>query len=166
MKSVIKTQTGFTMIESLLTLFILSVGMLGIAGLQVQSLRSGSVAMQRMAVAIKAQEMMDRVRANMVEKMVGSTGAQTDKEILLNARQQTIAIYASATAANSPCMGGTVCDEDAMAAYDLYQLEYELDNLLPGTPTPTITVNNSNITITITWTDRGDAFSYSVTSQI
>ncbi len=166
MKSVVKTQSGFTLMESLLTLFILSVGMLGVAGLQVQSLRSGSVAMQRMAVAIKAQEMMDRMRANMVKKITAGTGAQTDKELLISAKEQTMALYASTAGVNSPCLNGTICSAAEMVAFDIYQWETELQNFLPGTPTSTITVNNLTVSINVTWTDRGDTFNYSVTSQI
>lgn len=160
-----KKQHGFTLIESLLTLFILAVGMLGVAGLQMQSLRSGSVAMQRMGVSIKSQEMMDRVRANMI-KQAGISDSKYDITRLLSARQQTLDLYASVSGVNSPCMNGTVCTPDQIVAYDIFQWEREIANFLPGTPTSLVTVAGSNITVEVRWEDRGETYSFVVTSQI
>jgi len=160
-----RTQQGFTLLESLLTLFILAVGMLGVAGLQMQSLRSGGVAAQRMAVAIKSQGMMDRIRANVLTKIGKNAGENTYIKIQIK-KQETLAAYATASGVNSPCMNGTICTKDQIAAYDIYQWETELATMLPGTPTSTITVAGSNVTIDVSWTDRGDAYRYTVTSQI
>jgi len=161
-----KTQQGFTLLESLLTLFILAVGMLGVAGLQMQSLRSGSVAMQRMAVAIKAQEMMDRVRANMAKQGTNTGSRESNINKVLTARQQTLDLYASTSGVNSPCMNGTICTSAEIVAYDIFQWEKEMANMLPGTPTSTITVAGSNITVDVSWVDRGDTYRYTVTCKI
>lgn len=166
MRTVMKKQSGFTLIESLLTLFILAVGLLGVAGLQMQSLRSGSVAMQRMIVTVKAQEMMERVRANMVKKAGKGDTTADEREKVLDFKRQTIDLYANTSGVNSACINGTVCNTAEMVAFDIFQWERELESLLPGAPTSVITVNDLSMTINITWTDRGDTYSYSVTSQI
>jgi type IV pilus assembly protein PilV len=160
-----KTQQGFTLLESLLTLFILAVGMLGVAGLQMQSLRSGSVALQRMAVSIKAHEMMDRVRANMISR-VGKNAGEKDYSKVLTARQVTLDSYATASGVDAACINGTICTADQIAAYDIFQWEREMAVLLPGTPTSVITVTGTSMTVNVSWQDRGETYSYTVTSQI
>ena len=57
-------QHGFTMVEVLVTLVILAVGLLGLAGLQATSLRNTESAYQRSQAAILAYDMLDRMRAN------------------------------------------------------------------------------------------------------
>jgi type IV pilus assembly protein PilV len=55
---------GFTLIEAMVALVVLSVGMLGIAGLYVTTLRSSGGAIYRMQAVNLATDMADRVRAN------------------------------------------------------------------------------------------------------
>ena len=57
-------QQGFTLIEALLALFILSIGLLGIAGMHVEGMKSSNIALQRMVVTIKTQDLLDRTRAS------------------------------------------------------------------------------------------------------
>ena len=47
MPRIVNKQTGFSLIEVLIALIIMSVGMLGIAGLYVQSLQAGRTSMFR-----------------------------------------------------------------------------------------------------------------------
>lgn len=55
---------GITMVESLVALVVISVGMLGIAGLYLSSLQAGRSANLRMRAVNLASEMADRIRAN------------------------------------------------------------------------------------------------------
>src|SRR5688572_28968217 len=55
---------GFTMVEMLVALVVLSVGMLGVAGLFVVSLRSGGTANSRMQAVNLVSDMTDRIRSN------------------------------------------------------------------------------------------------------
>ena len=55
---------GFTLIEVLVALFIFSVGLLGLAGMMGQSLRSNHDAYVRTQASILAYDMMDRMRAD------------------------------------------------------------------------------------------------------
>lgn len=57
-------QRGATMVESLVALLVLSVGMLGIAGLYVSSLRAERTAQLRTQAITLVNDMMDRIRAN------------------------------------------------------------------------------------------------------
>ena len=59
-----KQHQGFTLIEAMLALFILTIGILGVAGMQMEGMRSSNMALQRTIVAMKTQEMIERMRAN------------------------------------------------------------------------------------------------------
>ena len=55
---------GFSLIEVLIALVVLSVGLLGLAALQAEGLRSSSTAFQRTQAVLLASDLMDRMRAN------------------------------------------------------------------------------------------------------
>jgi type IV pilus assembly protein PilV len=59
-----KTSRGITMVEAMVALIIISVGMLGIAGLYLASLQAGRSANLRIQAVNLATEMADRIRAN------------------------------------------------------------------------------------------------------
>ena len=66
MKSPIKrkTQRGTTLVETLVALVVLSVGLLGIAALQMTSLRNNRGAHLRSQAQVLAYDIADRMRAN------------------------------------------------------------------------------------------------------
>lgn len=159
MKSSLKnsvSQQGFTLIESLLTLFILTIGLLGVAGMQLEGIRSGDLAMQRTAVVIKAQEMMERVRA--------ASGDDDDLR-LLNAY---LDVFDATSAADHQCnISGTVCDPPSkVAEHDVFMWQRSLEQLVPVLTASTVTRDGTNITVSIGWQDRGVDQSYSITSLI
>lgn len=55
---------GFSMIEVLVTIAVISIGMLGIAGLLLGAQRSGQASFQRTHAVALASDMMERIRAN------------------------------------------------------------------------------------------------------
>jgi type IV pilus assembly protein PilV len=57
-------QSGFSMIEVLVTVVILSVGLLGVAGVQALGLRTANVALDHNTVTSLAVEITERMRAN------------------------------------------------------------------------------------------------------
>lgn len=59
-----KNVRGFSLIEVLVALVVLSIGLLGIAALQVDSVRNGQSALQRTRAVNFAVDMADRIRAN------------------------------------------------------------------------------------------------------
>lgn len=56
--------SGFTLIESLVALLIMSIGLLGVAALQLASLKANHGAFQRTQATFLAQDIVDRMRAN------------------------------------------------------------------------------------------------------
>lgn len=162
-------QAGFTLLEALLTLFVLTIGVLGVAGLQMQSIRSGGLALQRTAVVIKTQELIERMRANRYKMSPNST--LTTQEINTRAIQ-LYALYNGQTGTNNGCNTGTVCTTEMLVQNDVAMWRAELASALPGAPVTDIAVTApllggaSVVVINVTWTDRGDEYNYSVTSLL
>lgn len=59
-----RDQRGFSMIEVLVTVLILAIGLLGLAGLQSTALRSNHSAYLRSQATVLAYDIADRMRAN------------------------------------------------------------------------------------------------------
>ncbi len=59
-----RNQRGFSLVEVLIALIIMSVGMLGIAGLYVQSMQAGRTSLFRHHAVTLAGDVADRIRAN------------------------------------------------------------------------------------------------------
>lgn len=55
---------GFSLIEVLVSLFVVSIGLLGIAGMELFSAQSGNEAVQRASAVWLSQEIMEKMRAN------------------------------------------------------------------------------------------------------
>lgn len=67
----IKYLSGFTLLEVMISLLILSIGLLGIAALQANSLKINHGAYQRSQAIFLAYDMMDRLRANRTAALAG-----------------------------------------------------------------------------------------------
>ena len=131
---------GFTIVEALVALVVLAVGMLGIAGLYVTTLRSGSSAIFRTQAINLATDMADRIRAN---------------------RNANLAY--NAAAADNNCFGVVAtadCSAAQMAANDLLLWNSQLALLLPsGTGTVVVTGASApyTYTITVTWLEQANS---------
>lgn len=62
----IRQARGFTLVEGLIALLVLSIGLLGIAALYVETLQSGRAAQFRTQAVSIAADLADRIRANRV----------------------------------------------------------------------------------------------------
>jgi type IV pilus assembly protein PilV len=104
-----KRQAGFSLTESLVTLFVVSIGLLGVAGLQVTAKQVSHDSIQRTTAATLAQDMIERLRAN----------------------SQNLAYFAgqSVTGSTIPaepspvCNSADPCSPEALAAHDLWEWE-------------------------------------------
>jgi type IV pilus assembly protein PilV len=63
-QSPIRASNGFSMIEVLVSLFILAVGLLGLATLQMTNLKNNHSAQQRTTASVLAYSLLDRIRLN------------------------------------------------------------------------------------------------------
>ncbi len=164
MKSNMKFEQGFTLIESLLALFVLTIGILGVAGLQMQGMRSSNMALQRTIVVIKTQEIIERMRAN-------STWDENKRSAADNLT--VLQAYAGSPTAGG-CNSGSFCDGLTLAAHDLSVWQSELTSMLPTlesanivvTP-PAVAGEPTTVMVTTTWTDRAEnGLTYSMSVRI
>lgn len=118
MKPVSNRQRGFTLIESLIALLVISVGLLSVAGLQLLSKRSNYDAAQRTTAAHLAYDLLERMRNNPAGLInyipAGTLGG--------NVLGDGPAVMCT----NS----GVSCDPEELAAFDLWQWEDLLDGAL------------------------------------
>jgi type IV pilus assembly protein PilV len=141
--TVSKKQQGFSLIEVLIALIIMSVGMLGIAGLYVQSLQAGRTSMFRHQAVALAGDVADRIRAN------PTAGIS----------------YADATGADNSCVDtGVDCDVAGMALHDVFLWKQQAGESLPGSAVTgggdvTVTFDDTVVpplyTITVSWEEPG-----------
>lgn len=72
-KKLLKSKTsGFSLMEVLVALLVLSVGLLGLAALQAVSLKTNHGAYQRTQATFLAYDIMDRMRANRANAIAGA----------------------------------------------------------------------------------------------
>ena len=67
-----KKQSGFGMLEVLIALLVLSIGLLGIAALQIVSLKNNHSSMSRSLSTISAYTILDAMRADRTSALAGS----------------------------------------------------------------------------------------------
>jgi len=67
-----KIQSGFTLLEVMVAIVVLSLGLLGLAGLQAASLRNNQTAYYRGIATQQAYDMADRIRANLAGVRAGN----------------------------------------------------------------------------------------------
>lgn len=156
-----QAQRGVGLLEVLAALFVLSVGLLGIAGLQAQGVRAGHSATLRTIAVLQAQEIIERMRTNPL-------GVKKDDVTQYNSTADDLGV-------NNSCgkVSGAPpeeCDPGEMAKYDIYVWKSNLLSAFPNmTPTATIGVEigaPSNVTVTVNWVERGDAKSYTTLAQL
>ena len=68
----LQKQTGFSMVETLVALFVLAVGILGLSSLHATSMRGGSSSYYRSQAVMIAYDAMDRMRSNRTVALAGS----------------------------------------------------------------------------------------------
>lgn len=146
-KKLIKRDGGFTLVEVLIALIVLSVGMLGIAGLYVHSMQAGRTSMFRHHAVTLAGDVGDRIRAN----------------------PRAGPAYALAGSDNSCVGGGVDCTPGQMAANDIFLWDQQAADTLPN-GTVTVVYDNGvfppTYEITVDWTEPEGAQSYSITIPV
>lgn len=116
---------GFTLIEVLVSLVILSIGLLGIAKLMLFSSRSNDSAYLRSQATALAYEIVDNMRANRQE---------ATSNLTYNTAKGAVATTAAPPAAL--CVGAVQCTTSQQAVYDVYQWKLRLNTASnPGGPT-------------------------------
>lgn len=144
-------ERGFTLIESMVALLVMSIGLIGIAALHGQGLNASRTAIYRTTAINLSADMADRIRAN---RVAGTA-------------------YGNAAADNNcdPNSGPAVdCTPTELAEHDLFVWEALVSDSLPN-GTGEVTVDDSTdpttYTIEVTWDEVGaGALTHSTSIQI
>ena len=139
-----RRQRGFSLVEVLIALIIMSVGMLGIASLYVNSMSAGRTSMFRHHAVTLAGDVADRIRAN----------------------PRAGVSYIVKPGANNNCVaGGVGCSEAEMAVNDIFLWQQQAANTLPNGDVTIVldnAVNPPTYTITVTWDEPGEQLNYQI----
>lgn len=121
-----KKAAGFTLLEILVALVVLSIGLLGLASLQASGLRSNHSGYLRSQATIYAYEMADRMRANRATAIGGgynitlATTAPTGDQIPNYDRRE----WLNALAGSLPSGDGQIdCSNTGLCAIDVRWLD-------------------------------------------
>ncbi len=132
-----QTMRGFTLIEVLVTLVVLAIGLLGLAGLQASSLKHNNNAYQRTQATFLAYDILDRMRANPIGVEAGNYNAIDTGSLPTN-----------------PACASTSCTPAQLADTDTLEWATHLTTALPsGRGVITGTAANAPFTVTVMWDD-------------
>ncbi len=140
-------QQGFTLLEVLIALLVLSIGLLGLAGLQASGLRNNHSAFLRSMATLQAYDIGDRMRSNPGGVLAGNYNNIAGIPVL-------------------PACGAN-CSYAQLATTDANQWNTANGAVLPN-GTGTVTRAGAVFTITITWDDEhapGNLKNFVVTLQ-
>jgi type IV pilus assembly protein PilV len=143
---------GFTLVEVLVSLVILSIGLLGIAKLMLFSSHSNDSAYLRSQATALAYQMLDNMRANSAQAAIALG-------------PYTTALNAAPTAPGFTCVATAACAN--LALYDVYQWKLRLNansgalpplpvGALPngaGSVTTALAAGQTTVTIVVQWDD-------------
>ena len=140
-----RSEGGFTLLEVLITVLVLSIGLLGLAALQTNGLRSNQMASLRTLATQYAYDIGDRMRANIPA---------------LTTTSQYYVIDTSATPTSSVDCDTTACTPQDTANYDLVKWRDVVSQLPGGKGQVTQSVDAGTgvviHTITVHWNETRD----------
>ena len=160
-----KFNQGFTLMEILVTLLVLSIGLLGLAGMQVFSLTSNYDAYLRTQATFFAYELIDKLNANRSEALSGSYDT-------------TLSSIAGSV---TNCQSNTAtCSPNQLAVFEVTQWKCALGsyqgNAVCNAPldmTPilpngdgTVTRSGGQLTVSVQWQGRGNTETVSIVTEL
>lgn len=139
-----RKQHGFTLLELLIALLVLSIGLLGLAALQTVGLRSNQMASMRTVATQMTYDMTDRMRAN--------------PDGLTTANQYYVLGTGEATPTIVTDCDAEACTTAELADFDLAQWRTRINSLPGGLSqvTQTTTAGFTTHTVTVHWNESRD----------
>jgi len=141
---------GFSMLEILITLFLLTMWLLASAGVQTSSLQYTKAAAFRTQAVYLATELGERMQANKPAAVAGSYS------------------YSGGTTSSGTNCTTALCTSGQLAAFDIAEWSGRVNAALPNatiTVTPAAVANPITYTIFVGWTDRRTDRTYSSTGS-
>lgn len=149
-----RSERGTTLIEALVAMLVLSVGLLGIAGLASASLRYSQGAWARAAVASGLSDLADRVRANPSASetdYVFSTIKYAEQRSVFEARRTSA--YHGDLSISLDCLTVS-CTPAQLAAFHLTDWQNALNRSMPGAAVWVSGRRNTGYLATVMWFDK------------
>ena len=137
--------SGFSMVEVLVALVVLSIGLLGIAALYLNSLQSGRTAIYRTQAITLAADLADRIRMNR------------------SAQAAYGSLFADDEAPVGTCVTTGGCSDADLASTDLANWKLRIEDQLPegegqvAVTAPVGAGEPATYVITVRWTEVGEA---------
>ncbi len=130
-------ESGFTLIEALVSIIIIAVGFLGLAFLQAQGMAFNTSSYTRSQASNAVYDLADRMRANPNGAIAGGYAAT------------------AAPSTFQDCdVGGAACDTAELAAFDLGRWYAQIQADFGGTAVVTWDAATRTYNVTITWGDK------------
>ena len=161
-------QGGFSMIEVLVTLLVFTVGLLGLAALQLNALQGTSDSAQRSQATAVLQDLAERIRAN-------PQGSAADYAAAVNcAALPAVRCADHANPATGAKVNAASCSAAQMAAFDSWEARCSYaalanfnaddarfssrDFLTASAAAPVVAIGNVNgvLSLTATWLSKGN----------
>lgn len=159
-----KNKNGFTLIETLVAIIVISIGILGFALMQIESLKAAKSATEQSKAIHLATDMMDRIRTNkrFATSYAAALGAAGSAPSPLCADSATTA------AITTPL---TTCSGAEMAAFEVWQWRSMIEdpNLGFASGQGAIVISGTNpwaAEITVQWSIKGTSQQYVLSSII
>jgi type IV pilus assembly protein PilV len=161
-------QKGFTLIEVMVALLVISIGLLGIAKMQALALASTGTARMRSVAAIEAASIASMMHSDRAYWAGISSGTEkvtvTASSSSFSSTDTSVTLPTGCTAtAPSPCCTpslATPCSAAQLAAQDLTLWAYDLNQTMPPNTTATIkcpagtATTPVSCTVQIDWTEN------------
>jgi type IV pilus assembly protein PilV len=163
---------GFTLLEVMVALLILSIGLLGLAALQLTGMRYNTDAYARTQATLFAYDIIDRIRANPAGRINGNYSVANTA-----AAEVIVGAYSACSATTCKC-DGTACSSANLALYDLGKWYSAQEAVTGGLPVPgglpgtgpgnraTIGLVGTMLTVTMNWRERDIPFSQTWVVQL
>ncbi len=146
-------QRGFSLIEVLVALVVLAIGLLGLASLQMMSIKFNSDSYLRTQATTLAYDIADRMRVNSAATRAGNYTSATKADA--DAKK---AAFDACVGSTCNCYAGGNCGTANLATYDLGTWYQRVEAALPGATEnrPTISFNaaTNTATVTVNWRER------------
>ena len=154
-----QAHTGSSLIEVLVAMLVLSIGLLGVAGLAAASLRYSQGGWARASVASGLSDLADRVRTNpgadSTAYVFDKTKTVTKPATKYTYADQRTDLESGQVTISTDCMAaGTACDAIKLAAFHMAEWRLAMNRNMPGSAVWVSGQRDEGYQATLMWFDK------------